>query len=141
MNNNVSTADLVQLVVGFGVLAICGYFIRGTANLLLKLVLAVFAFGGAVTALNAIPTNELHIRISLVVVILALVIGGWLFASSKVIGTIVLALGILALIGGGAWDADLWSTHTSLGDLFTTGWDAIKGLFSDANKGVKRINQ
>lgn len=131
--------DLTTLVVG-AILLACGIATLGSKwNIIVKVIAAVIGFAGLVLVFHSIPANELHLEISLVLAIFMVVVGALLFNFHKLIGGVVITVGVLAFIGGGYWDAQIPVIHMSLASIWNTGWEAVKEVFGQGNHGLNHL--
>lgn len=139
--NTLTGEDLTTLVVGAVLLAIGVGTLGSDRNTIIKAIAAVVGFAGLVMVFHSIPATQLHLKIGLVLAVFMVVVGALFFNSHKLIGAILIAIGVLAFVGGGYWDDQIPLIHMSLASIWGTGWDAIKEVFGQGNHGLHHLNQ
>lgn len=139
--NTLSENDLVLLVVGLAMIATCVTFFLSSAKLIWKLALLIVGFFGVFLVYHTIPARLLHLRIGLLLAIFTIVVGALLFRTHKMVGALSIVIGILAFVAGGYWTDQIPVIHISLAYIWNTGWDMIKEVLGQSNRGLQHLNQ
>lgn len=138
--NTLTGEDLTTLIVGAILLAIGIGALKSKQSLIIKALAVVLGFAGLVMVFHSIPASQLHLKIGLVLAAFMVAVGALFFNSHKLIGGILIAIGVLAFVGGGYWDAQIPVIHMSLASIWNTGWEAVKEVFGQGNHGLNHLN-